>query len=440
MSTLNFPAPGDSNPGDKVQTGDIEWTYSAKGFWYSESSGGGGFSGDYNDLINKPNIPPEFNLDEGSYVNDIIHWSDAGSVLEISTTDAGPTASGNAYTNIAATGGSGTGLTCNVIRRKTTGAHEVYVATSGENYQVGDTVHFDLGYDPANPTGSNGIDCTIDAVNDETGNGWVALPGADFFVSSSIDSLNTGVPQFMLGAQFGGSPDRRRIDTSAFPLVIEPIGDKTTFGLNMTANRDSNGTPRIQFEAGNDGDTLGELTFSKAANTTLDDYTATETYTRLRALTDRWQFQECTDLDSSFTTRFLVFNDISIEDSELSGGGIQVKDGSGSSLIIDYRSIKSNTANSALKLFSGNQRFNFINANGNVGYQIDATAGTGSFVLPADAAEPTNYDAEGEYIGPVVDQAQDIRDALTALKAAAADNGTDLAGLKAAILSALTAF
>ena len=60
--------------------------------------------------------------------------------------------------------------------------------------------------------------------------------------------------------------------------------------------------------------------------------------------------------------------------------------------------------------------------------------------LPADAAEPTNYDAEGEYIGPVVDQAQDIRDALTALKAAAADNGTDLAGLKAAILSALTAF
>ena len=36
MATLNFPAPGDSTPGQKIQTGDIEWIYSAKGFWYSE--------------------------------------------------------------------------------------------------------------------------------------------------------------------------------------------------------------------------------------------------------------------------------------------------------------------------------------------------------------------------------------------------------------------
>ena len=40
MATLNFPAPGDSTPGDKIQTGDIEWIYSAKGFWYSEVGGG----------------------------------------------------------------------------------------------------------------------------------------------------------------------------------------------------------------------------------------------------------------------------------------------------------------------------------------------------------------------------------------------------------------
>ena len=189
-------------------------------------------------------------MDDGSYINDIIHWSDAGSVLELSTSDVGSPSAGNAYTNVAATGGSGSGLTCNVVRRKSTGIHEVYVATPGEDYQANDTVFLDLGYGDDSPTGSAGITCTIDEINSEAGNGWVALPGADFFVSSSIDSLNTGVPQFMLGSQFGGNPDRRRIDSSPYPVIIEPIGDKATFGVNMTANRDSGGTPRIQCEAG----------------------------------------------------------------------------------------------------------------------------------------------------------------------------------------------
>ena len=80
------------------------------------------------------------------YINDIIHWSDAGSVLELSTSDVGAQVQEMPYSNIAATGGSGSGLTCNVIRRKNTGIHEVYVATPGEDYQVGDTVFLDLGY------------------------------------------------------------------------------------------------------------------------------------------------------------------------------------------------------------------------------------------------------------------------------------------------------
>ena len=69
------------------------------GQWVDASLPGGGFSGDYNDLINKPNIPPEFNLDDGSVQNDIIHWAQLGSVQEISTTDLGGTNSGNAYSN-----------------------------------------------------------------------------------------------------------------------------------------------------------------------------------------------------------------------------------------------------------------------------------------------------------------------------------------------------
>ena len=57
--------------------------------WVDTSLPGGGFSGDYNDLINQPNIPPEFNLDDGSVENDIIHWAELGSVQEISSTESG---------------------------------------------------------------------------------------------------------------------------------------------------------------------------------------------------------------------------------------------------------------------------------------------------------------------------------------------------------------
>ena len=53
--------------------------------------------------------------------------------------------------------------------------HEVYVANRGESYEVGDTVFLDLGYDAdTGGTGSTGINCTIDQVND-TVDGWVAL-------------------------------------------------------------------------------------------------------------------------------------------------------------------------------------------------------------------------------------------------------------------------
>ena len=62
-----------------------------------------------------------------------------------------------------------------------------------------------LGYDPAagGGTGSAGINCTIDQVNDVV-DGWVARPGNDYYVSSINDSVNTGMPQFMSGIVTGG--------------------------------------------------------------------------------------------------------------------------------------------------------------------------------------------------------------------------------------------
>ena len=204
------------------------------GQWVDVSQPGGGFSGDYNDLINRPNIPPEFNLDEGSYVNDIIHWAQLGSVQEISSTETGNPNTGASYSDIAATGGSGSGLICNVIRRKFSGAHEVYVAVPGQDYKDGDSVFLDLKYADTSHTGSSGINCTIGQVN-ETVDGWVARPGSEYFVSIKEDSLVTGEPQFMLGASVGGQP-AETTDASA-ALTVFPIGDKQVALVSYKSNQ-----------------------------------------------------------------------------------------------------------------------------------------------------------------------------------------------------------
>ena len=192
-------------------------------------------TGDYNDLSNKPNIPPEFNLDEGSYQNDIIHWAEIGSVQAISTDQIGNASSGNSWTGIPAQGGSGSGLVCNIIRRRYTGIHEVYINQAGEDYVAGDTVSFNIGAT---------LVCTIDKVN-ETVDGWVARPGSDYFVSNKQDSLNTGRPQFMFGGAFGGKPTdtlRGEVACTFFPigdksnLIIDHIAERTNHHYYMSGN------------------------------------------------------------------------------------------------------------------------------------------------------------------------------------------------------------
>ena len=233
---------GEDPPADPAE-GDLWWNSSEddgrlyvyyedenSNQWVETSPLDKGFSGDYNDLINKPNIPPEFNLDDGSVTNDIIHWAEIGSVQAISATDLGSTASGNSYSNIAATGGSGTGLTCNVIRRRVTGEHEVYVAARGQNYEVGDTIFLDLGYNASGSTGSTGINCTIDQVN-STVDGWVARPGSDYYVSSISDSVNTGVPQFMLGTICGGDTNSHTDAAGESAINYFAIGDKNDVSI-----------------------------------------------------------------------------------------------------------------------------------------------------------------------------------------------------------------
>ena len=377
---------------------------------------GNGFSGDYNDLTNKPNIPPEFNLDEGSVENDIIHWAEIGSVQAISTTDTGAVSSGNAYSNIPATGGNGSGLVCNVIRRKNTGIHEVYVADRGEGYQVGDTVFLDLGYADGGSTGTTGINCTIDQVND-TVDGWVARPGNQYFISSTADSVNTGVPQFMAGLQCGGDTITRRIDDKPFPLVLQPIGDKGGVGVDIVGNRDSASTPSVQFEAGFNTVDVGELLFRQAADDNPQNTDAVRRQ-KLAVSITKWEFQQVNAGGTGHTNRMsLDYNGtegvtLSIINGETGAGGTK-------KLELDWKTIAmggNNAGSNSLRFGSTNGKYNFWKTNQTSGYQINAEGGSAGFILPEEAAKASNYNAEGEYTGPVYDRVAALIERVNALE------------------------
>jgi hypothetical protein len=385
------------------------------GQWVDVSQPGGGFSGDYNDLTNKPNIPPEFNLDDGSVTNSIIHWAELGSVQEISTTETAFTTSGASFSDIAASGGNGTGLVCNVIRRKNTGAHEVYVAVRGEGYNAGETISLDLGYDPANPngTGSTGINCTIDQVN-ETVDGWVARPGEDYFVSSTNDSVNTGMPQFMSGLVTGGDTNSLANADGEATLNIFPIGDKGNVQVTGTGTNykfvfrspDSSSAAGVQHElADADGNTRSQV----------------------------WQ------LDSTFE-----FSDRSADSKNLMFETKRNSDGVGQLTIFKDHVSNSknylrftplaitsatNAGNNALNFGSSNGKYNFKKADGTTnGYVINAEGGNAGFVLPEDAALASNYDAEGEYIGPIQDRVADLIARVSAIESnEVADDAVDSA-------------
>ena len=50
------------------------------------------------------------------------------------------------------------------------------------------------------------------------------------------------------------------------------------------------------------------------------------------------------------------------------------------------------------------------------GYQINAEGGSAGFILPAEAAKASNYDAEGEYVGPVYDRVAALIERVNALE------------------------
>ena len=78
-------------------------------------------------------------------------------------------------------------------------------------------------------------------------------------------------------------------------------------------------------------------------------------------------------------------------------------------------------SNTGLRFSSLSGKYNFFNTSGNTGYQIDAEAGSAGFIAAAEAAKASNYDAEGEYIGPVQDRVANLQATVATLQQEKAD-------------------
>jgi hypothetical protein len=87
-----------------------------------------------------------------------------------------------------------------------------------------------------------------------------------------------------------------------------------------------------------------------------------------------------------------------------------------------------NSGNNALTLASSNGKYNFKKVNGDTGYSINAESGSSGYVTPEDAALASNYDAEGEYIGPIQDRVADLIARVSAIESnEVADDAVDSA-------------
>ena len=184
--------------------------------WVDVSQPGGGFSGDYNDLINKPNIPEGFDLEDGSADNNLIVWRSVGEALTIEL-DAGAFDQLNGGSAIIThtdmptqSNGGGTGLTINYTARRDDGIENVSIASPGSGYSVGDT--FQVFDDDGNDRGFGGTVLTTSAdVGQHPGpdgpSGWYPEDGAKYYVSTTEDSTVTGSPRFLGNTVFGQRDD-----------------------------------------------------------------------------------------------------------------------------------------------------------------------------------------------------------------------------------------
>ena len=202
--------------------------------WVDVSQPGGSFSGDYNDLINKPNIPAGFDLEDGSEVNNLIVWRSAGEALtlQISGTDSQHPENNNiTYTDMPTTrtSGSGTGMTISydVVGNKSVSRPRVSFPGSG--YKPGDTFTVD-GRDFGGTIVTTSSDAGYHPGPDGT-SGWYPEAGQDYYVSTRIDSTVNALPTFAAGFIGGRVPGSDTPEDGAYNFY--PTGNRSNNFINL---------------------------------------------------------------------------------------------------------------------------------------------------------------------------------------------------------------
>ena len=460
MAALNFPDPSFTQTYTEA---GITWTWNATlGVWSAEPAEG--FSGDYNDLINRPNIPEDFDLEDGSEVNNLIVWRSAGEVVEL-TLDPDAADQLNqpnaviTYTEMPTqTDGSGTGLTINYTAEQQTGIREFHIGFPGSGYEVGDRIDvFDA------DGGDRGFGGTITNTSSTVGShpgpdgesGWYPEEGEDYYVSTRKDSTVTASPRFLGNTVFGTRPNGETILESG-KLNFYGIGargnpefsyvggsENSVFHHRYYRSPDTDSTATALFSMygdrlanGDHGNVKTQVNIGNNVSVDLSDtqvlkvrrLNATSTYIEIDPQLSKITSNRVNNaLDISSHNGTYNFKDSTGNNRGIIRAGAVTSDDSGSLVKVsglefsNSRSIKATSSNNAMAFSSDNAKFNFNKTNGNVGWQIDAGAGTAvpkmGYVLEADSENPANYDAEGEYTGPV----QDLVSVIETLKQQKAD-------------------
>ena len=372
--------------------------------------GGGGFSGDYNDLINKPNIPDGFDLEDGSEVNNLIVWRSAGEVTEAevppdSVDILNPSGSGVTYTDMpTTTNGSGTGLTVTYTAKDGSIVQNFKVGFPGSNYAPGDTFTvIDRGF-------GGTITKTSSSAGEHPGpdgeSGWYPEVGSEYYVSTRRDSIVDSSPRFLGNTAFGLRPEGELIPEDG-KVSHYSIGGRT----HVQNSYITKGSFNHKHYKTADTDETAVINFEVSGGRLSDNVNP--------------------DKKGELKTQFKIADDVIAKVTEDVGFFIVQNMGTQGDLRFDPRHglIQLTRSNSALNISSKNGKYNFRKEDGTTnGYQINAEAGSAGFVLAEDSANPANYDAEGEYIGPVQDRVADLIARVSAIESnEVADDAVDSA-------------
>ena len=355
--------------------------------WVDISIPGGGFSGDYNDLSNKPNIPDGFDLEDGSEINNLIVWRSEGEALALTLDDGAidilnPANNTISYTDMpTTTDGSGTGMTVNYVATNNGTVSQLKVAFPGSNYAPGDTF----------TVTDRGFGGTIDSTSSDVGShpgpngtsGWYPEVGSDYYLSTRKDTIVNSSPKFLGSTVFGTRPEAE--------TNLED-GKVTFYGIGGRGNQ------ILQFIGPGASSTVN-FNFYRATTT---DNGANAKFTTYK---NRLSGQEK-------NSEFVIGGDIQAYVDGAGGKVFTVADvnSNGHNIQINPSNvtISGTKTSSPLKFSSKNAKYYFFKTDGTTGYSINAESGSAGYVTPEDAALASNYDAEGEYIGPIQDRVAEL--------------------------------